>query len=341
MPGTTAAPLDADFLECLEREAATRSVLIVGDVLLDEYVFGDVKRISPEAPVQVVEFRSRRHLPGGAANVAANIAALGCRPLLGGVVGTDREGDLLREALADFSVNSTGLVHDATRPTTVKLRILGHNQQIVRLDREVRTPLAAAVEEALLAWIGQHVHEAHACVLSDYGKGVLSARLASRVIDMCHKAGVPTFVDPKSLEVGALHGATLVKPNKGEAERLAQREIGQDAGFLEVGQQLAAALRGTAILITRGPLGMSLFRHGAEPMHVPTVARNVYDVTGAGDTVISMVAVATAAGATLEQAVHLANLSAAIAVEKLGTGTVSFGELKARATISLNPNGAC
>jgi rfaE bifunctional protein kinase chain/domain len=323
-------PAELDGFERILREAAGKTVLVLGDVILDEYVAGDVNRISPEAPVPIVDFRSRCYAPGGAANVAANIAALGCRPLLGGVVGADADATHLRQAIVKAGVRADALLADGQRPTTVKLRLLAHNQQIVRLDREVRTPIAKALENSLLAWLEKNLTEADACILSDYGKGVVTARIAQAAIALCRSAGVPVLVDPKSLDARTCRGATLVKPNKQEAERLAQCEIHDEASFLEAGRQLATSLEGTAILITRGALGMSVFRHGSEPLHIATAARNVFDVTGAGDTVISTLAVALAARTTLEQSLRLASHSAAIVVEKLGTATVTAQELLAR-----------
>jgi D-glycero-beta-D-manno-heptose-7-phosphate kinase len=325
-------PAEVDSFERILREATANTVVVLGDVILDEYVSGDVRRISPEAPVPVVDFRTRWYVAGGAANVAANIAALGCRALVAGVVGADEEAQQLQAALAKIGVDASALLADDSRPTTVKMRILAQNQQIARLDREVRTPISADLEDALLKWLEQNLPEADACILSDYGKGVVTPHVAQKAIAFCWAAGVPILVDPKRLNVQELHGATLVKPNKHEAERLMKKEIHDEASFLEAGRQLTISLDGTAVLITRGALGMSLFRNRWDPFHVATVARNVYDVTGAGDTVIGTLAVALAVNATLEEAVVLASQSAAIAVEKLGTASVTAEELSARWT---------
>jgi D-beta-D-heptose 7-phosphate kinase/D-beta-D-heptose 1-phosphate adenosyltransferase len=250
------------------------------------------------------------------------------RPLVAGVVGADEDGTRLRAALEQAGVNPDSLISDRDgRPTTVKLRILAQNQQIVRLDRELRTPISTDLENKLLAWLECHLHEVQACILSDYGKGVLTPRIARQAIAMCRTTDIPVLVDPKRLDAPLLRGATLVKPNKHEAERLVSREIFDDAGFLEAGNELAEYLAGTAILITRGAQGMSLFRQSTERYDVVTAARNVYDVTGAGDTVIGTLALALAANATLEQAVWLAAQSAAIVVGKLGTSTITLEEL--------------
>jgi D-beta-D-heptose 7-phosphate kinase/D-beta-D-heptose 1-phosphate adenosyltransferase len=216
---------------------------------------------------------------------------------------------------------------------------MAQNQQIARLDREVRTPISEVQEESLLKWLEQNLPRAGACILSDYGKGVATPYVAQKAITSCWSAGVPVLVDPKRLEARMLHGATLVKPNKHETERLVSREIHDEETFLKAGRQLASVLDGTAVLITRGALGMSLFREGWDPYHVATVARNVYDVTGAGDTVIGTLAIAMAVKATLEQAVALASQSAAIAVAKLGTATVTLDELKTCCWRELRQNG--
>ena len=330
MPPVNVVPAEPDSVEFVLRELPSKTVLGLGDVILDENVTGVVKRVSPEAPVPIVEFRSRSHTAGGAANVAANIAALGGRPILGGVLGADAEAQHLQRALENAKVGTAGLFTDKERPTSVKTRILAHNQQIVRLDRELRTPISGSVEKAVLDWFERHLAGSHVCVLSDYGKGVLTARVAGHAIALCQKNGVPVLVDPKSLDLRALQGATLIKPNKHEAERLVAHEILDDAAFLDAGRQLAGTLQGTAVLMTRGALGMSLFRHGSEPFHVHTAPRNVFDVTGAGDTVIGMLAAALAAGATVNLAVWLASQCAAIVVEKLGTASVCVAELRTR-----------
>jgi D-glycero-beta-D-manno-heptose-7-phosphate kinase len=321
MPLPTPAELDVLF-----QRLASKSVLVVGDAIVDEYVTGEVNRISPEAPVPVVEFRSRAFVPGGAANVAANIAALGGRALLCGVVGTDVAADELRAALERNGVRATGLVPDQDRPTTVKLRILAHGQQIVRLDREVRASISASIENTLLAEVERRLGETDMCILSDYGKGTLMGSLAAKLIAMCRNAGIPILVDPKSLDIQSLRGATLVKPNRHEAERLAGCEINSESAYIRAGRSLAAALVGSAVLITRGPLGMSLFQDG-NALHVKSAARKVFDVTGAGDTVIAMLACAMACGWSLPWSMVLANVSASIAVEKLGTATVTRTEV--------------
>ncbi len=305
-----------------------KRVLIVGDVMLDEYIWGEVRRISPEAPVPVVEIRRRVYLPGGAANTAANVVGLGGRAMLGGVVGRDHQAEELRNALTQIGVEFDGLVVDDQRSTTTKTRIVAHNQHVVRVDSEQRVPLRADLEDMLLQWAERRIAEADACVLSDYAKGVISSRLAERFIQLAKDAGKPMIVDPKGTDYAKYRGATVVTPNVHEAEQALNREIHSEADLLEVGRRLCVILEGSALLITRGAQGMSLFLDGGRTtIDIPAVARNVFDVTGAGDTVVSTLAMALASGATLEQAARLANQAAGIVVGKVGTATVTGEEL--------------
>jgi rfaE bifunctional protein kinase chain/domain len=306
---------------------AGRSVLVVGDVMLDEYIWGEVRRVSPEAPVPIVDVCRRSYAPGGAANAAANVISLGGRVRLGGAVGRDQQAESLCEALLQAGVNPEGLVVDDQRPTTTKTRVIAHSLQLLRLDLEQRLPLRAPLEDALCRWFERHLADADACVLSDYAKGAVSPRLAKRFIQLAREAGKPAIVDPKGDDYARYRGATVVTPNVSEAERAVKWQIEDQANVLEIGRQLSAILEGSALLITRGPQGMSLFLHGVEALYLPAAARIVLDVVGAGDTVVSALAMALAAGATVEQAAHLANLAAGIAVGKVGRATVTRDEL--------------
>jgi D-beta-D-heptose 7-phosphate kinase/D-beta-D-heptose 1-phosphate adenosyltransferase len=305
-----------------------KRILLVGDVILDEYIWGDVRRISPEAPVPVVEVRRRTYLPGGAANAAANVVSLGGDALLGGVIGRDSQAGQLCEALAQAHIAADGLIVDPERLTTTKTRIIAHSQQVVRMDSEHRDPLPSATEDALLLWAVRHLANVDACILSDYAKGVVSPRLAQEFIRRARQAGKPVVVDPKGTDYARYRGATVIKPNIHEVERVLKQEIHDDADLLQAGSRLTASLDGTAVLITRGPRGMSLFRPGVAPVHIATVAHNVFDVTGAGDTVVATLAIALGAAVSFEQAVVLANQAAGIVVGKVGTATVTLDELR-------------
>jgi D-beta-D-heptose 7-phosphate kinase/D-beta-D-heptose 1-phosphate adenosyltransferase len=308
-----------------------RRILVVGDVILDEYLWGEVRRISPEAPVPIVEIRSRTYVPGGAGNAAANVVSLGGQAFLGGVAGRDHPVEQLREALTRQGVDTGGLVLDSERSTTTKTRLIAHGQQVVRMDSEQRTLLPPPVEDTLLRWIDSHLSRADAYILSDYGKGVISNRVAEHIIQGARERRKPVIVDPKGTNYAKYRGATVVKPNIHEVQHVLKEEIEDNAGLLEASRRLADLLDGAALLITRGPEGMSLFRPGLAPLHIAAVARNVFDVTGAGDTVVSTLAMALAAGSALEQAVHLANQAAGIVVGKRGTATVMLDELRAGA----------
>lgn len=302
-------------------------VLIIGDIMLDEFVWGDARRISPEAPVLVVDMRRRTHVPGGAGNTATNVASLGGEAMLAGVVGSDHNANYLRQALIHERVSPAGLLVDESRATTTKSRVIAHNQQVVRVDCEERRPLAQALEDQLLHWAEQQLTRADACIISDYDKGVVSNRLAGNFIRMARLAGKPVVVDPKGSNYDKYRGATVIKPNIPETERFLKTELRDDRDLVQAGAKLSEALDGSAILITRGPQGMSLFRRDKSPVHLPSAARAVFDVTGAGDTVISSLALALGAGASLEEAARLANRAASVVVGKVGTATVTPDEL--------------
>jgi rfaE bifunctional protein kinase chain/domain len=304
-----------------------KRVLTLGDVMLDEYILGEVKRISPEAPVPVVEIRSQTWVPGGAGNVAANVASLGGRALLASALGQDHQADRLHEALERKGVEREGLFADAQRRTTTKTRIIAHQQQIARVDAEQATALAAGLEQELLGWVEQQMERVDACILSDYAKGVVSPRVANHFIGLARRAGKVVVVDPKGTNYAKYRGATVVKPNLHEAERAVKTEIHGETALEAAGRQLLDTLEGSSLLITRGPQGMLLLQPGANPVYISSAARAIYDVTGAGDTVVSTLALALAAGASLEQAARLANGAAGVAVAKVGTTAVTLDEL--------------
>lgn len=305
-------------------------ILVVGDLMLDEFVWGSVSRISPEAPVPVVEVQRRTFAAGGAANTAANVVSLGGRAVLAGVVGDDPEGDRIGTVLTDRGVDISCIDRDATRPTTTKTRILAHTQQVVRIDHERPGPIGADTADRLLARIRAVLPTVRGCVISDYGKGVVSRPFVEDLIALTRAAGVPTVVDPKGTDYGKYRGATLVKPNQLEAGKVLNTDLRTDADVTRAGGELIDLLSpDTAVLITRGPQGMSLFERGRLAVHVPTLAREVYDVTGAGDTVAGTLAMAMAVGTPLDAACRLASAAAAVVVGKAGTATCSPDELAA------------
>lgn len=321
-------PID-DLLILLEALPGRR-VLIVGDLMLDEYIWGDVRRISPEAPVPVVHRRGQSYRPGGAGNVAANVAALGGVPVLVGIVGEDPMAQALRTALAAVGVDGAdGLIAVADRPTTVKSRVMGHNQQMLRIDTEVTEPISPAVAEQVIACCRQHIASADVCLLSDYAKGLLTPALCQELIGLARRCGIPVVVDPKGRDYRKYAGATVVTPNTAEALLAAGLHPEDGFDLTDVVQVLRLQIGPGHLLITRGAEGMTLYPAEAEEgIHIPAEARAVYDVTGAGDTVAATVALALAAGASLPAAARLASAAAGIVVGKLGTATASWQELR-------------
>jgi D-beta-D-heptose 7-phosphate kinase / D-beta-D-heptose 1-phosphate adenosyltransferase len=313
-------------MDNLKTEFSGAHVLVIGDVMLDEYVIGAVSRISPEAPVPVLDVRSRYHSPGGAANVAMNIASLGATAYLAGVVGNDAAGHSLRRLLQANSISTSYLVEDIDRGTISKTRIIAGQQQICRIDHEERTPMSSA---KLLASVDSALGRSSVVVLSDYAKGTLTDECCGAIISRAR--GKQIIVDPKSKDFHKYSGCTLITPNLSEASAASGVSIDSEESLHRAGAQLLAQLPGTSVLITRGPDGMTLFQPaGAAPLAIPTQARKVFDVVGAGDTVVATVAVALAACVPLSEAVQLANIAAGLVVEKPGTATVTFEELALR-----------
>jgi len=307
---------------------AGQRVAVIGDLMLDEFVRGEVTRISPEAPVPVLEVKERVIMPGGAANAAANAACLGGRVALVGVVGDDTFGKTARELVEQAKIDGDGLVRDASRPTTLKTRIVARNQQVVRIDHELRTPLGPEVSTALRLAAEAAVQAADVCIVSDYGKGVVTAELFAAIVQASRSERKPIIVDPKRRDFSVYRGATVITPNVGELELASGKSCGSTAEAVEAAMGLVPLLDGGAVLVTRGALGMSLVEPGRPPLHVPARARSVFDVTGAGDTVVGTLALALASQIPLEQAIQLASAAAAVVVSKTGTATVTVDELR-------------
>ena len=303
-----------------------RNVVVLGDVMLDEFVWGDVTRISPEAPVPVVDVRRESVHLGGAANVLANLLALGAHGTVVGVVGTDEAGKRLRNGLRELGARDGDLITDETRPSTIKTRIIAHSQLVVRADRESRAPVNANLEDELVSRLKEALREAHAFVVSDYDKGVVTPRILREILPFAYER-VPVLIDPKLRNFNHYRPATLVTPNHHEALRMSDSEDHSDDGSHHAARVIREKLGCDAVLITRGDRGMMLLEAGGEPVYVETAAREVYDVTGAGDTVIAALAGALATGATMVEAATLANHAAGIVVAKVGTATATADEL--------------
>ena len=315
-------------LQKVVQQFSDQPILVVGDLMLDRFVWGRVERISPEAPVPVVEVVKETVHLGGAANVAYNLAVLKARPLLVGVVGSDEAGDRLVEELHRQEISSEGIVRDKGRSTTIKTRIIAHNQQVCRTDREDKTPLSQGTVDQMRSTFQTLLEQVQGMILSDYAKGVLSAALVVDLIQEARQAKKFLAVDPKSDDFSVYRGASIVTPNKKEAVRASGVEIVDEASFIQAGEKLLEVIASDYLLITRGEEGMTLFE-GKEHSHIPTVAREVFDVSGAGDTVIASLTLAVAAGASIRDAAILANHAAGVAVGKLGTAAATGEEILA------------
>lgn len=311
---------------------ASCGVLVVGDLMLDEYISGAVDRISPEAPVPVVTVKAVEHRLGGAANVTNNVKALGARALLAGVIGDDGHGRMLRESLSARGIDATSVVVDPSRPTSVKSRVIAQKQQIVRYDRESASALGEPVARALLERVAALLPSVQAVVLSDYAKGVLGEGTIARLVSSARAAGKAVLVDPKTRNFPFYQGASLITPNFKEAREAASLVAGihveTQADLERAAAALLAKMRIDSLVVTKGEEGMYLFAPGQAPLHIPTAAREVYDVSGAGDTVVATLAVALAAGAPLAEAAMIANHAAGIVVAKFGTATATAAELR-------------
>jgi D-beta-D-heptose 7-phosphate kinase/D-beta-D-heptose 1-phosphate adenosyltransferase len=304
-------------------------VLVVGDIMLDEYIIGKVQRISPEAPVPVVDVAREDFRLGGAANVAHNMAELKGDVTLCGVVGRDLMGRRLRTLLRERGIATESLVVDPQRRTTVKTRIIAHAQQMVRYDREDRGEIGDATSERVLEIVERSLDRVKAVIISDYNKGVIRKDLVERIITLAREKGVFVAVDPKVPHFLWYQRASIVTPNTSEAlAALGAAVEGRTGAIEEIAGKLRDLIQADAVLVTRGEEGMTLFT-GGEAVHIPAVAREVYDVTGAGDTVISVLTLAVGAGATLAEAALIANHAAGHVVGKAGTTTVSLRTLRA------------
>ena len=315
-------------------KAAKLRVLVLGDVMLDQFIWGNVSRISPEAPVPVVEFSRENFMPGGAANVARNIAAFNAGVDLMGIIGVDDAGRKLCEILRQQAINGGRLVKSPVRHTTIKTRIVAHQQQVVRIDRESVGLPDKNSSRLLASRFDAAIHDADAVIVGDYGKGVVSQPFLDQVKAACRKRGIWLSLDPKPVHQLNLTGLSLITPNRREAFQLAgladdtrTENPLKDPTLAKVSERLLRELRPAVLLITLGELGMLLCQRDAPPFHIPTVAQEVFDVSGAGDTVISVFTLAIASGASPLEASILSNHAAGIVVGKVGTATTSPAEL--------------
>jgi D-beta-D-heptose 7-phosphate kinase/D-beta-D-heptose 1-phosphate adenosyltransferase len=317
----------------IARFAALR-VLVIGDLMLDEFIWGKVSRISPEAPVPVVNVTGETYYPGGAANVARNLRELGAETHVLGLAGADLHGDCLCRLLEEAGIFTSGVLRDATRPTTVKTRIIARNQQVVRVDRERIAPLDSFQRERMMRFVEESIEHADGIVVADYGKGALDQVVANHVTCIARERGKVLTVDPHPHTELVWKGATAIKPNRIEAFHAAGMRLTppidpatEDEPMLRAASALQRSWQPGSLLVTLGEQGMLLFEGDAAPYHIPTRAKEVFDVSGAGDTAIAVLTLGLLSGADPREAAELANIASGIVVGKLGTATVTTEEL--------------
>lgn len=305
-----------------------RRLLVIGDFMLDTYIYGTVDRISPEAPVPVVAVTGEESMPGGAGNVAHSLVSLGAQAVIAGVCGKDANGNKLRQMLEDLSIDTGGLVHETRRPTTTKTRITGANQQMIRIDREQSASLKKETRQQLFERIDTILPACDGVVISDYAKGVIDKALMEHVAASAGKHGKFLLVDPKTSDFSQYPGTTMIKPNKKEAIEASGVKITDEASLYLAGANLLEKSDSRYIVITCGGDGMALFERGQSPKVFPvTNPRRVYDVSGAGDTVLATIAAAMATGLKVDQSLELANIAGSIVVGKPGTAQVTLDEI--------------
>ena len=305
-------------------------VLVVGDLILDEFIWGSVSRISPEAPVPVVWVGSENFMPGGASNVAYNIQSLGAEVHLAGIVGEDSRGDVLQALLRKKGIHCDGVFADKSRPTTQKTRVIAQHQQVVRIDREVVKHVPDPVLKQIIAFINEKIREVDALIIEDYGKGVIVPKLVQESVKAARKYGKIITVDPKETHISYYRGTTTITPNHHEASAASGIAIKDDESLERAGRKLLQKLRCESVLITLGENGMSLFQQGRPTVKIPTIAQDVFDVSGAGDTVISAYTLARARKASAIEAAHISNCAAGIVVGKVGVAVTTPEELLKR-----------
>jgi rfaE bifunctional protein kinase chain/domain len=316
-----------ELKRCVDRFSEAR-LIVVGDIIMDEYIWGDVSRISPEAPVPVVDIQEETKMLGGAANVLNNIASLGGKAILCGVIGDDQTGQEIVEKMKRQGLRTDGIITESRRPTSVKTRVVAHNQQVVRFDRESRKNLEANSIKEILDFIQKMQDGYEAIVVADYGKGVISVELMEGLRDQVSRSSAILAVDPKIGNFECYQHVDVITPNHHEAGAFCRMEVVDQESLVRAGNQMLRELDCRYVLITQGKDGMSLFENSGEISHIPTVARKVYDVTGAGDTVISAFCLGLASGLDPKTAALISNFAAGIVVSEVGTSTVKAEELK-------------
>jgi len=303
-------------------------ILVVGDIIMDEYIWGNVSRISPEAPVPIVQVIKETQMLGGAANAINNINSLGGKSMLCGVIGDDPKGREILNFIQDLGIIHDGIIIEDSRPTSIKTRIVAHNQQVVRVDREIIEEIKSESIKKILGFIKKHLNDLDGIIVSDYGKGVISSRLMKGLREIVKNSDIILAVDPKTDNFKYYKEVDTITPNHHEAGAYCGIEIDNEENLLRAGNLMLNNLKCRSVLITQGKDGMTLFQRDEEPCHIPTVSRKVFDVSGAGDTVISTLSLCLASGMDLKSAAIVSNFAAGIVVGEVGTSTVSSEELK-------------
>lgn len=298
-----------------------KRILVLGDLMMDKYIWGDVTRISPEAPIPVVVTKNDTSCLGGAGNVGHNLQSLGAIPILSGIVGKDKAGDWVRKTVSD----NRGIFVSKTRPTTVKTRVIAHHQHVVRVDREEKKPISARLTDKVYKFIQQEKFDA--LIISDYNKGLVTDSLLKKVLSFAKREKIPVCVDPKLEHFFSFSPVTMMTPNHLEAEKIVHHACLTDREVEKAGATILSKISTKYLILKRGERGLSVFERGKKAMHIPTLAKEVYDVTGAGDTVIAVSSLALVAGASIRDAALLANIAAGIVVGKLGTASLTSDEL--------------
>lgn len=312
----------------IKEQFAKLRVVVIGDVMVDEYVTGDVSRISPEAPIPILNYKKMTRIAGGASNVAHNVAALGAKVSMLGVIGDDDGGTWICQHLDDRQINARGMVVEKNRPTTIKRRFATKSQQLLRVDMEQTDPIIQKSEEEILTYLCENIENVDVVILSDYRKGVLTnVDFVKQIIHVCNENKVIISIDSKSSSIEAFENATFIKPNNLELEQAVGIKIKDDMTLNKAGDAYLNRARAKALLVTRGAKGISLFRKGQERKDFPSKAVQVFDVTGAGDTVISTVTLGIACGMSMEEAIVLGNLAASVVISQVGTVPIQIDQL--------------
>ncbi|MFA6637044.1 MAG: D-glycero-beta-D-manno-heptose-7-phosphate kinase [Candidatus Omnitrophota bacterium] len=317
-------------LERIVKKFPGKRLLVLGDLLLDQFIWGDVSRISPEAPVPVVWVKKEDHMPGGACNVASNLAKLGADVSIVGIVGNDDNGRILKELMSSIDVGTEGVVVDKERPTILKTRVIAHHQQVVRIDREDPRDFPARDMSRIKDYLKNNIKGFDGVIIEDYGKGVVTSELLRMVVPLAKRHGKMVAVDPKENHFSYYKGASVITPNHHEASKAVGFAITDEASMVKAGNKLIKKLNLDVVLLTLGENGMMVVQKAGAPKTIPTAAQEVFDVSGAGDTVIAVYTLSMVSGGNPIVAAHIANCAAGIVVGKVGTATVTRAELLER-----------